>query len=115
MGLTDATPVGWILPALLVVAWLSLWAVRRRVPLWFPVLALCLAILCFPIGAMAGSAEVDDPGCTPDIRCFSITAVDWWLNGLLGMLTCAALAVLTVAAELGRAAVRYLSRRSASR
>ncbi|RKN54540.1 hypothetical protein D7193_21505 [Micromonospora costi] len=111
MGLTGTRAVHWILAALLLVAWLALWAVRRRIPLWFFPAALCLAVLCFPAGVLAGRAETAAAGCTADNLCFSMREVDWWLNGALAMLACGALAAVTVAVELGRAASRYLSGR----
>jgi hypothetical protein len=107
MILAETSPGDWILPAVLVLAWLALQATRRRVPAWFFAAGLLLAILCIPAGMLAGRAElggIDD--CTPGNLCFSATEVDWWFNGVLGFLTTGALALATLVVAAVVAAVR---------
>jgi hypothetical protein len=93
--LADSKPIDWILPALLFLAWIAFWVVRRRVPVWFFVVAVLLAILCLPAGMVAGDIELRGTYCTPDNLCFSMNGVHWWINGLLAFLTATGLAFLT--------------------
>lgn len=106
MLLAEAKPIDWILSALLVLTWVTLWVVRRRVPVRFFVGAVLLAILCLPAGVMAGDMELRDTYCAPDNMCFSMNGVHWWINGLLAFLTAAALAFLTPFVGTGIEAVR---------
>ena len=107
MILAETSVGDWILPALLVLAWLILWATRRRVPLWFFAAGVILAILCFPAGMLAGRAELDSvDDCTPGNLCFSANEVDWWFNGVLGFLTTGALAIASLVVAAVIAAVR---------
>jgi hypothetical protein len=101
-----SNPVAWIVPGLLVGAWIALWLLRRPVRPWFFLAAAVLAVLCFPAGMLAGRAELEGLSCTPDNLCFSADEVDWWLNGLLGLLTTCALAVLTPVVDFVLALVR---------
>jgi hypothetical protein len=101
-----ANPVTWILPALLVLAWIAILLLRRSVWPWFFVAAAALILLCFPAGVLAGHAELDGVSCTPDNLCFSLYKLLWWLNGMLGFLTTGALALLTLAVDLVHPAVR---------
>ncbi|MBF9134077.1 hypothetical protein I0C86_34835 [Plantactinospora sp. S1510] len=101
-----ANPVAWIVPGLLVGAWIALRLLRRPVWPWFFLAAAVLAVSCFPAGMFAGRAELAEPNCTPGNLCFSADEVDWWLNGLLGLLTTCALAVLTAVVDLVLALVR---------
>lgn len=94
MELTGASAVDVILPALLGTAWLGL-TLARRMSGWFFGLGGCVALLCFPAGIMAGRFELGDTDCTPGNLCFSAIMVDWWLNGLFGLLTVAVLAILS--------------------
>lgn len=95
MLLAEAKPIDWILSALFVLTWVTFWAVRRRVPVWFFVVAALLTILCLPAGVIAGNAELSGTYCAPDNLCFSMNEVHWWINGLLVFLTVTVLAFLT--------------------
>lgn len=88
--------VDWTLPALLLLAWITLWAARRRVPTWFFAAGVLLAILCIPAGMFAGKAQLAGSDCTPDNLCFSSDEVDWWANGLFGFLGTGVLAFVTL-------------------
>ncbi|MEU7995509.1 hypothetical protein AB0B83_09240 [Micromonospora sp. NPDC049060] len=88
-----------ILPVLLVTVWLGL-ALVRRVSGWFFGLGGCVALACLPAGVIAGRFELGDADCTPGNLCFSADTVDWWLNGLFGLLTVAVLAILSAARKL---------------
>ncbi|GAA4632914.1 hypothetical protein GCM10023196_068350 [Actinoallomurus vinaceus] len=96
MTYSSALPLIWVLPTMLLLAWLTLWATRRRVPLWFFVAGLLLAILCFPAGMLAARAELNGTYCSPDNLCFSINEVRWWWNGIFGVLTTAVLGLATL-------------------
>jgi uncharacterized membrane protein len=93
--LAEAEPVDWILSALLVLAWITFWVVRRRVSVWFFVAAVLLSILCLPAGVIAGEAELRGISCSPDNLCFSMNEVHWWMDSLLGLLTAVVLAFFT--------------------
>jgi hypothetical protein len=110
LGLGESTPIDWVLPALLAVAWLLSWLTRRRVRLWFLPIAVAVSILCVPAGMIAGSAQMSGSTCGPhDLSCFSMQEVDWWFNGLLGFVACGVLAILTLAVELVMAFIRHTS------
>ncbi|MFG1778879.1 hypothetical protein ACGFIR_00890 [Micromonospora sp. NPDC049051] len=94
MDVAGVGAVDVILPALLLATWLGL-ALAHRVSGWFFGLGGCVALLCLPAGFVAGRFELGDTDCTPGNLCFSATMVDWWLNGLFGLLTVALLAVLS--------------------
>ena len=94
--LRDSHPVDWILPAVLVVGWIALWAARRRVPRWFFLAGLVLAVLCVPAGMIAGKAQANGPDCAAGNLCFSMREVDLWVNGLLGLVATGLLALLTM-------------------
>jgi uncharacterized membrane protein len=93
--LAEAEPVDWILSALLVLAWITFWVVRRRVPVWFFVAAVLLSILCVPAGLIAGEAELRGSYCRPGDLCSSMNEVHWWMDSLLGLLTTVVLAFFT--------------------
>lgn len=95
MTFAGSEPVDWLLPGLLGLAWLTLWVARKRIPPWFFAVGAILAVLCFPAGLVAGRLELGDTNCTPDNLCFSADGVDWWWNGILGLLTNAVLALVT--------------------
>lgn len=88
-------PVNWVLPTILLLAWLTLWATRRRVTLWFFGAGLLLAILCVPAGMLAARAELNGTYCSPDNLCFSMNEILWWCNGIFGFLTTAVLGLAT--------------------
>ncbi len=115
MILAETRPVDWILPLLLLLGWIALWVVRRRVPPWFFAVAAMLAVLCVLAGMLAGRVEIRGTDCTPDNLCFSENEVDWWANGLLGLLTTGALGlatlVVTAAVRAGRRWVPVMSHR----
>lgn len=95
---TESAPVDWLVSGLLGLVWIALWAVRKRAPPWFFVVGAVLAVLCFPAGMAAGRLELGGVhNCTPGTLCFSMNEVHWWWNGLLGLLTNAALGLVTVA------------------
>lgn len=96
MILAETRAADWILPALLLAGWATLWATRRRVPPWFFAVAAALAVLCLPAGMLAGRSELGGTNCTPDNLCFSADEVDWWINGLLGLLAAGVLGVITL-------------------
>jgi uncharacterized membrane protein len=94
--LAETGPVDWLLPNLLGLAWLTLWVTRREISPRFFAVGAVLAVLCFPAGMIASRQELTGANCTPDNLCFSADAVDWWWNGILGVFTTGALALVTV-------------------
>ncbi|GAB3973913.1 hypothetical protein GCM10029978_054260 [Actinoallomurus acanthiterrae] len=95
MTFSRTLPVIWVLPTMLLLVWLTLWAIRRRVPLWFFGAGLLLAILCFPAGMLAARVELNGTYCSPDNLCFSMNEALWWGNGIFGFLTTAVLGLAT--------------------
>ena len=87
----------WILPALLVLAWMVTWATQRRVPFWFAGAALGVTLLTFPIGAVVLDTADQPEGCTGNPGCVPEAGLTWWLNGIHGLPTLGALAMLTLA------------------
>jgi len=94
--LRDSHPVDWILPTVLVVDWIGLGAAQRRVPRWFFVAGVVLAVVCVPAGMIAGKAQAAGPDCSPGNLCFSMGEVDLWVNGLLGFFATGLLALVTM-------------------
>ncbi|MET8256035.1 hypothetical protein ACFYPG_11635 [Micromonospora sp. NPDC005553] len=83
-----------ILPVLIVATWLVL-TIARRVSMWFFGLAAGAALLCLPAGIIAGHLDLNDGECSPRALCFSAAMVDWWLNGLFGLMAVVGLAILS--------------------
>jgi hypothetical protein len=101
MGLL-AWPVSFVLPAILLVAWLLLWKASRRARLWFLVIAVGLSALCFPLGFVGGGADASG-SCRPPNLCYSAQLIIMWANCFAGLLTSALLAAATLAIEGFRA------------
>jgi len=106
--LGETSAVDWILPAVLVVAWLPWWAAGRHARFWFFVVGTVLSIMCVPAGIIAGNVEMSGVTCRPQDLCFSIWEVHWWLNASFGLVTCLVLIGFTLTIE----SVRALARRT---
>src|SRR4051794_10603061 len=92
----ETRPFDWLLPALLVLTWLALWAARKGTPTWFVIAGVALPVLCFPTGMVAARLELAGTECTPANLCFSADEVDWWWNAILGFVTTGLLALTTM-------------------
>jgi hypothetical protein len=110
------TPVDWLLPGLLSLAWLTFLVTRKLIPSWSFVVGAVLALLCFPAGVIAGRLELASvDNCTADNLCFSLNQLHWWWNGFLGLLTIAALGMITLVTEAVLAVWRRVRAAGASR
>jgi hypothetical protein len=95
-----------VLPAATLLAWIVVWATRRRVPRLFFALAGAVAVLCFPIGAWFFVRQPPVEDCPMPVACVDYSPVVWWVNGLCGLLTVVVLAVVSGVARLLAGAVR---------
>ena len=115
MGLSNTMVVDWVVPTLFVVAWLPLWWAGRSVRFRFFAAAIAVSILCFVIGAFAGASGSSGSSCEAYRQkdCGGLAGglgsesmISWWVNGLLGFVTCGVLAILTLVVELLLALLR---------
>jgi hypothetical protein len=111
-GLHGTSASDWVLPVLIVAAWLVLWIVRRRIGGGFFALTGVLAGLCFPVGVALGAVGDECPRPAPP-GC--IAPYEWtlWMNGILAFCAVIGLLILTVPVWLAQFQLRH-ARRSAS-
>ena len=105
LGVRSAADI--VLPAATLLAWVVVWATRRRVPRLFFALAGAAALLCFPIGAWSIARQPPVEDCPLLTACVDYSPVAWWVNGVCGLLTVVVLAMVSGVARLLAGAGRW--------
>ncbi|MFF7332605.1 hypothetical protein [Streptomyces sp. NPDC008150] len=91
----------FILPAVILVGWVPVWWVSRRLR-WILLAGAGVVCVFFVVAGRDANARMPDPpaGCAPLFACMDYSAVDVIVSGLLGLVCCLVLVVLTLVGEL---------------
>ncbi|WP_089105244.1 hypothetical protein [Streptomyces hyaluromycini] len=102
----------FILPAVILVGWIASWWATRRIRWVGLSSAAVVSVLCLVIGwnAMGPRTDPRTLGCSPAFECTDLRSVYVIAAGLLGVLCCLALVVLTLVGEL----VVHVSRKASA-
>ncbi|MBP0461040.1 hypothetical protein JFN87_26765 [Streptomyces bomunensis] len=94
----------FVLPAVIVVAWILSWWGTRRVRWILLSAAAVVSVLCAVLGlhAMGPSADPRTVGCSPAVACMDTRPLFLLAAGLLGAGCCLVLLILTLAGEAVR-------------
>jgi hypothetical protein len=91
----------FILPAVTLMGWIASWWGSRRLRWILLSIAAGMSVLCAVIGQDATGPGPDPQtiGCSPAFACADLRPVFVLVSGLLGLVCCLALAVLTLVVE----------------
>ncbi|MBN1174478.1 MAG: hypothetical protein JXA67_20085 [Micromonosporaceae bacterium] len=94
----------FVVPVLLVIAWLAGMVLRHRVGWRFFAAAVGASLLCFPGGAIVAHFDLLGASCPksdPQL-CASSSGATLWMDGFFGLVCCGLLLALTLAVTVVR-------------